>query len=128
MPHPGDDDPQDMRISGLTGSKPAPQADPTQGAAASEATEGVLDAQSVSGAATVEGADAVGGPGSTEAIAQALASGAISAEEAKARLIDEAVRSQLPADADPALVESVRAEVEASLYGDPTLARLLSPG
>lgn len=125
MPHPGDDDSDPMRIDGLRRSDSAPEAD------AAEALDG---AQRVEGTESTEAAAAVsqvGDAGSispTEAITDALAAGAIDAEEAKARLIDETVRAQLPPDADPALIESVRNEVAALLEADPVLARLLQAG
>lgn len=60
-------------------------------------------------------------------LAQALSTGAVSVEQARERLINEVVGTQLPADASPELVEQVRAEVEAMLADDPTLAALLDP-
>jgi len=41
------------------------------------------------------------------------------------QLVDAIVAAQMPAGADPALWSEVRAEVEALLAGDPTLADLL---
>ena len=110
-------DPDDLRVGAVSGAQRAKEAD------AAEAVEGAAGTR---GAAAVDG---VGGPGEvdgTEAITSALASGAIDAAEAKARLIDEAVRAQLPEGADPATVAAVREEVEAVLAGDPTLEALLT--
>lgn len=59
------------------------------------------------------------------AVSEALATGAIDAETARVQLVDAIVASQMPAGADPALWSEVRAEVEALLAGDPTLADLL---
>ena len=58
-------------------------------------------------------------------ISEALAAGAIDAEAARVQLIDAVVAAQMPAGADPALWREIRAEVEALLAGDPTLADLL---
>ncbi|MCA9689516.1 MAG: hypothetical protein KC636_07885 [Myxococcales bacterium] len=84
-----------------------------------ERDAGVQSAQRVteSGASTPAG--------SIAALARALASGVIDAAHAQAELIDRLVREQLPADASPALIESVRDEVATLLDGDPTLERLL---
>jgi hypothetical protein len=68
-----------------------------------------------------------GSPLSTDAIAADLASGAIDPATARARLIEHAVQSQLPSDADPAMVAAIRAEVEALLADSPLLEQLLRP-
>jgi hypothetical protein len=73
-----------------------------------------------SGAAT-----AVGNP--LAAIAEALQTGRLTPIEARGKLVETIVRAQLSKDADPALVEEVRAEVEELLGDDPTLAGLLEP-
>jgi hypothetical protein len=73
-------------------------------------------------AAAAAGVGAAGGP---EAIAHALATGAIDAEQARAALIADAVRAHLPPDADPVTLSRIRAEVEAMLAGDPVIAELL---
>jgi hypothetical protein len=59
------------------------------------------------------------------AISEALSTGAIDAETARTQLIDAVVASQMPAGADPAVWQEIRAEVEALLAGDPALADLL---
>ena len=59
------------------------------------------------------------------AISDALATGAIDADTAHSRLIDAVVASQMPPGADPAVWQAIRAEVEALLAGDPTIAELL---
>jgi hypothetical protein len=87
-----------------------------------DAAEGVEGVEAADRAAPTEGASATA---STDAIAEALGAGRIDAEQARAQLIDEALRAQLPAGADPALVEELRAELSALLADDPTLARLL---
>lgn len=103
------------------------------GISQSRGVEEAQGAQSVSGvdavgsAQAVQATEASGAVQGTDAIAQALATGAIDASEAKAQLIDEVVRTQLPAGADPALVAEVRAEVEALLAADPILEKLLTP-
>jgi hypothetical protein len=76
----------------------------------------------------VEGTQAAAEADSIDTITRALANGAIDAGEARARLIEHTVRAQLPANADPALVAEIRAEVEASLAADPLLESLLRPG
>jgi hypothetical protein len=63
----------------------------------------------------------------THAIAADLASGAIDGATARARLIEHAVRAQLPPDASPATIAAVRAEVEELLRDDPVLEELLRP-
>ncbi len=76
--------------------------------------------------AEAAGASAVAGS-PTAAIAADLASGAIDAATARARLIEQAVRAQLPPGASPALLAAIRAEVEDLLRDDPVLERLLRP-
>jgi hypothetical protein len=97
-------------------------ADRSEGAEAADAIEG---AEGSRGAAAVEGVGETGRAGGAEAIASALSTGAIDAAEAKAQLIEAAVRAQLPEGTDPAIVEAVRAEVEALLANDPVLEDLL---
>jgi len=92
------------------------------GAGAAGAVEG---AEAADAAAPAEGVAASDG---VDAVADALATGAIDATEARAQLVDEMVRASLPAGSDPALVEEIRAQVEAMLAGDPTLERLLARG
>lgn len=86
-------------------------------------------ASAADGASAVESAPAVDAPAasSTDAIAQALANGEIDPAQAKSALIDAAVAAQLPANADPVLAAEIRAQVEAALEADPTLAALLTP-
>jgi hypothetical protein len=107
----------DLKIRGLAPDRGPEPVDGAEGAASTDAS------------AAVDGAAAVGGAEVSDpaAIADALASGAIDAQTARAQLIDAAVASQLPADASPALAASVRAEVEAMLAGNPTLEALLRP-
>jgi hypothetical protein len=112
----GGGDPDDLRVGAVGGPK---RSEAPDAASAAEAAEGSR------GAAAVEGVGESGRAGGAEAIASALSSGAIDAAEAKARLIDEAVRAQLPEGTDPAVIEAVRAEVEALLAGDPVLEDLL---
>jgi hypothetical protein len=75
----------------------------------------------------IEVAEGTAPAGSIEAVAEALAAGAIDADQARAQIIEQMVRAQLPAGSDPALVAEVRAEVEALLEGDPLLESLLRP-
>ncbi len=90
---------------------------------ATDAAEASDAAGAVDGTGAVEASAA----SETDAIAQALANGEIDPAQAKTALIDAAVRSQLPPHADPALAAEIRAEVEAALEADPTLAALLTP-
>jgi hypothetical protein len=92
------------------------------GAAAAEGTEAIAEAAA---STAVEPAEGAGAPSGIDAIAQALASGSLDVEQARAALVADAVRAHLPADADPALVSRIRAEVEAMLTDDPVIAELL---
>ncbi|MEM6290265.1 MAG: hypothetical protein AAGA54_03340 [Myxococcota bacterium] len=119
MTPPGDDDLGIGAIKRSGESAPADPAAPVQGPEAAASTEA---------AAAVDRAAAPGtDPLGLDALTEALASGAISPVEAKAQLIDQVVASQLPADADPAVIEAVRAQVGDLLADDPTIARLLDP-
>lgn len=119
MPNSGNGDPTDpLRAVGGRGAGPLLPTERPAAAApahASTATQGAKAAGSV--ARSPE----------TEAIASALASGAIDPDTARAQLIEHAVRAQLPPDAAPATVAAVRAEVEALLGGNPLLEQLLRP-
>jgi hypothetical protein len=115
-PTQGGGDPDDLRVGPVGGSRRGEGPD---------AADAVDAAEGSRGAAAVEGVAETGRAGATEAIATALSTGAIDAAEAKARLIDEAVRAQLPEGTDPAIVAAVRAEVEAMLTNDPLLEDLL---
>ena len=117
MTPPGDDDLGIGAIRRSGESAPADPAAPVQGPEAATPTEA---------ASGVDPAAALGSD-TLDALTEALASGAISPVEAKAQLIDQVVASQLPADADPAVIEAVRAQVSDLLADDPTLARLLDP-
>ncbi len=63
----------------------------------------------------------------TAAIAQALRAGHMTLVEARRALVDMVVAEQLPPDADPALIDAVRTEVDEILQEDPALAELLDP-
>ncbi|MBL4685103.1 MAG: hypothetical protein JKY37_10980 [Nannocystaceae bacterium] len=89
----------------------------TEAASGAEATSGVV------GAAELDGAHGVDG---TAAITEALQAGEINAESARTTLIEQAIAAHLPPDADPAVVDELRAELSAALADDPTLAGLLS--
>ena len=120
MPNSGNG-PGPLRPVGSRGAGALTPSDAAGAAGAAAPAEGAGAAQGASRAAPV------GGSPLTEAIASALASGAIDPETARAQLIDHAVRSQLPHDAPPATVAAIRAEVEALLRDDPVLERLLRP-
>ena len=87
---------------------------PATEAAGAGGSEGVLGAQGVQGAS------------GTQELAGALEAGRIDAEQARAALIEQAIAAHLPADADPALVDELRADLLAALADDPTLHALLS--
>ena len=100
------------------------------GAGGAKPVHSVESTEAVSGADSVEAVDsteAVSAAGPTDALAEALAAGSIDPQTARAQLIDQVVRAQLPENAPAELVEDVRADVEALLVGDPTLQRLLQP-
>lgn len=104
-----DDDP--LRIGGVSrpqGAAPVDAAAPTEATAAVERVE----APQIDAVARV---------------AESLATGAIDADAALRALIDATASSVLGPGADPAALAAVRAEVEALLAGDPTLASLLRP-
>jgi hypothetical protein len=111
-------------------------AGPAAGSAAVPAggTPGAGDAAGVAGVdatghgtATEQVAPVAGAMSSLDAIADALASGAIDPATARSQLVDAALAAQLPPGTDPALFAELRAEVEAMLFADPVLARLLTP-
>jgi hypothetical protein len=104
----GANDPDALRIHRLGGAGAATAVEGSEAADAATAADGVAPTSGI------------------DAVAEALATGAIDATEARARLVDEMVRASLPAGSDPALVEEIRAQVEALLAGDPTLERLLA--
>ena len=89
-------------------------------------SETVDAADAASESTGIDGSEAAGAPDSTDAVAQALANGAIDPETARARLIDAAVRARMP-QASSEAIAAVRAEVEALVGSDPILDRLLRP-
>ena len=120
MTQPGGSDPSDplRPVGPLRG-------DGVNGASATQAADGAAAADGVEATSAVDPAAATDEVRGTDAIADALEAGAIDAEAARARLIEDALAAHLPADADPAVVEAVRADIEAALADDPTLDRLL---
>lgn len=106
------------------GSRGAGSLTPNEAAGAAGAAQG---AEGVASAPGATAAAPVAGSPITEAIASALASGEIDPQTARSRLIEHAVRAQLPPDASPATVAAIRAEVEALLRDDPVIERLLRP-
>ena len=114
-------------LPGLTG---VGRTTPGDGATAVDpaAKAGEVDAAAEVGAA--DAAIEVGAVGAIAAdpiaaVTNALATGAIDADAARSQLIDAVIAAQMPPGADPAVWQSIRAEVEALLVGDPTLADLL---
>ncbi len=126
MTPPGEDD-GELGIGAITRTSEASEASETSGPDAVSEVQDAPSPTAASGIAPVGAADSAASAQSTAAISQDLATGAIDASEARARLIDEAVRSQLPEGADPALIEQVRSEVAALLASDPILDTLLDP-
>lgn len=113
-----DRDPPELHVEGAAHLEPA---------AGAPRMDGVTEIDGTVTAEPVHATASTPSLGGTAAIAQALASGAIDAATAERLLIDEAVRASLPPNSDPALVAALRAEVEAVLTGDPTIAALLQP-
>lgn len=91
------------------------------------AAGGPAPTEATTAAPAATAASPVAGSPLTEAIAEALGSGAIDPQTARARLIEHAVRAQLPPDASPATIAAIRAEVEDLLRHDPVLEQLLRP-
>lgn len=112
-----DDDP--LRIGGVArpaGTGATTPAEATAGAvAAAEAGTGVAPADRVQSEAV----------NPTASVAEALATGAIDGDAALRALVEQATAAVLGPAADPAQVAAVRAEVQALLADDPTLASLL---
>lgn len=120
MPNSGSGDPTDpLGPIGLGRPGALNPADPAAGPQGPEGVDGVGAAQ------RADAAGAAGEATGTEAIASALASGAIDPPTARAQLIEQAVRARLPADASPEAIAAVRAEVEALVGSAPVLELLL---
>lgn len=115
------DDNRDGRIDAITRGTPRTQLDST---APAGPVEGSSPVQSVDAARSSEAINTQTELTPTQAVASALRTGAIDEAQAQAQLIDAIVASQLEG-LDPAMVDEVRAEVEALLADDPTLATLL---
>ncbi|MGB1015347.1 MAG: hypothetical protein ACPG4T_14525 [Nannocystaceae bacterium] len=60
-------------------------------------------------------------------LSHALAAGEVRPSDARERLIDQIVRSQMPANTPPTTLERIRSEVAEMLRLDPTLQELLTP-
>jgi hypothetical protein len=93
----------------------------TPGTGAPAGAEAVEGTQAASGAAAVEPAQ----QGSVDAVCEALAAGSLDVEAATRELVAQSVAAALGPGADPVVLAQLRAEVEAMLAGDPTLAQLL---
>lgn len=111
-------------LSGVGRSTPATGAAEVDAAAETSATTEVGAAAATGGATEVAAVGAVAAD-PIASINDALATGAIDADTARSRLIDAVVASQMPPGADPAVWQAIRAEVEALVAGDPTIADLL---
>lgn len=95
-----------------------------------QGVDGVESVESADAAPSAEGVEATQraqGASAVDSVVADLAAGRIDAAAARARLVDEAVAAQVGPGADPALIAEIRAQVEALLDNDPTLAALLSP-
>lgn len=119
MPNSGKGDPSDpLRGVGSRGSQPLA---PAGGIGGSEGSGAVL------GPTQAAAAESVAGSLDTDAIASALASGAMDPATARTQLVEHAVRSQVPPGASEETIAAIRAEVEALLAHDPRLEQLLRP-
>ncbi len=134
MPRPPGD-PQDP-ISPVGGAGAPDASDSPDGASLEPGLEpaagaemvGELDAAEASGPEATAASGGVDGPAALQGdadIALALERGNLSPAEAQRALIEQVVERQLPEGASPAERANMRAELEAVLAGDPTLAHLL---
>jgi hypothetical protein len=114
-------------LSGVGRSTPATGAAEVDAATETRAATVVGAASSVGAAGATTEVAAVGAVAADPiaSITNALATGAIDADTARSQLIDAVVASQMPPGADPAVWQAIRAEVEALVVGDPTIADLL---
>ncbi len=122
MGNAGNHDPSDIRVGAIGSSQ---SSTPSEATAEVEALESAQESASASATTAI---DPSAGPQQTQgsqAVAAALGAGTIDSAQAKAQLIDQALRSQLPPGADPATVAALRAQVEALLANDPVLEDLL---
>lgn len=117
---PGDDE-HDLGIDAIERNSAASGAEAPD---AVGATEAVRETGPVDAPAAVDAPPDVLG---IQEISAGLAAGSLSPAEAQSLLIDRIVAAQLPAGADPALLETVRSEVAEALADDPLLAELLDP-
>lgn len=111
-------------LKGVGRTTPGDAAAGVDAAAGSEGVDATAAATAATGSAEVGGVGAVAAD-PIAAIGDALATGAIDPETARSRLIDAVVAAQMPAGADPAVWQEIRADVEALLAGDPNLMALL---
>lgn len=94
-------------------------------AGATSGVEGAVATGGTDAAAATTAVDASSAVQGDADLARALSAGEISPAQAQQALIEQAVESQLPEGATPAERELLRAELEAVLASDPTLAGLL---
>ena len=113
--------PDDTRVQPLG----APRAGPSSEISSTEQAEQTAQADGAAATAEVGAAGVVDGASSTQEVAAALDAGRIDAEQARAALIEQAIAEQLGPGADPALVAELRADLQAALADDPTIAALL---
>lgn len=105
--------------------------DRNNSAQAAESTDGLGESDAANASSSVQSMQAIDHSAATQelqtitSVSDALASGAIDALEAQNQLIDQIVKSQLPASADPQLIQQMTEQVRLLLENDPTLARLL---
>lgn len=116
----GNDDP--WSVGGVTR---APGSAAPVGAVAPEGTDAIDGAAAAGATAGVDPTQATTEVSSLDAVSEAIASGAMDVEAATRELVAQSVASLLGPGADPAAVAAIRAEVEAMLADDPTLAHLL---
>ena len=117
-------------LSGVGRSTPATGAPEVDAAADIGETSAASEVGAATGVGAAGSTTEVGAVGAVAAdpiasISDALAAGAIDADTARSQLIDAVVASQMPPGANPAVWQAIRAEVEALVAGDPTIADLL---
>lgn len=129
MAHPGgrDGDPSDG-VGPVSGRRIGTTAE-ISNTQATDGADGAQAADAAGGADAVAEVQSAAGAGEVDAVADiaaGLETGAIDPAQARAALIEQALAAHLPPGADEALVAEVRANLEAALANDPTIASLLS--
>ena len=118
----GNDPENGFRINRLSRTESTQSTEGTEGLGESDATHASSSVQPMQ---EIERADATEQMQTLEGVTDALASGSIDALTAQNHLIDQIVRSQLPATADAELIQQMSEQVRLLLENDPMLANLL---